>query len=639
MSNRKMIFAVVVFIVFGLFIHSFANPDSDAEPVDKGNQNYEQNENNNNDGSQNVDEIYEQEDNEVNAPGNLVEKPRNNPTIPTALDTDYNSLKKAIKDGEKIINNEEVEEFIESIAEELGVEIKEGLGLITAGSTQNNVTTKANTIKRLIAKVKTYVEDKLKETVDYSNVVLNSILESSNTTFVSVLDNLKKEIKDETIKVKELKDKVSYINNVNSLIIRARELEAELLKQIENAEITLVPSTTNLINTNITLELEIKIEDQALVSSYEILDEEDNVLSTDKEAVITQNGEYIARVTFVTEEEKLSKKLLVDNIDKESPIVQIIVIPKTKYGEIFGKEVIITGEVDASENNIKSHWFEITNPDGTTSKSYNLNTNELSYSFNLDTTKGSGEYTIRYVATDKAGNRNDDPKYTNSTVKTIIVDATDPVAKFSPNGTENWVNYRVDFTVSTDDFGSGIKVAKTKWKATQPEISEFATGLESSHTVPKEYTNEECYLWVYLEDYVGNWSITSSNAFKIDRVEPKITGVENGGIYKDEVTINIEEDRIASITVNEEEISLGTNNQYIFTEEKQYNIVVRDVAGNESIVNFEIYSDVIEMIEHVGQTDDGSALQIKSADNDITLYKKETEFDDVSNQEYIEVLE
>ena len=56
-----------------------------------------------------------------------------------------------------------------------------------------------------------------------------------------------------------------------------------------------------------------------------------------------------------------------------------------------------------------------------------MGTNDLSYSFTLDTSKGSGEYQIRYVATDKAGNRNDDPGYTNSTIKTLIVDASAPI--------------------------------------------------------------------------------------------------------------------------------------------------------------------------------------------------------------------
>jgi hypothetical protein len=86
----------------------------------------------------------------------------------------------------------------------------------------------------------------------------------------------------------------------------------------------------------------------------------------------------------------------------------------------------ITGVVAADELNLKSHWFEITNPDGSYTYENVANSTNLSHSFTLDTSKGSGQYKIRYVATDKAGNRSDDPAYTNSTVRTVQVDAQKP---------------------------------------------------------------------------------------------------------------------------------------------------------------------------------------------------------------------
>ncbi len=137
-------------------------------------------------------------------------------------------------------------------------------------------------------------------------------------------------------------------------------------------------------------------------------------------------------------------------IDKTAPVARINVIPAKQVAGLFGKEVLIIGEVDSSEENIRSHWFEITNPDGSKSYAHNLNTNALSYSFNLDTTKGSGTYIIRYVATDIAGNRSDDPGFSNPTVVTVNVDSTDPQTTINVSEV-----YQGKFTVSglaTDNY-------------------------------------------------------------------------------------------------------------------------------------------------------------------------------------------
>lgn len=111
-------------------------------------------------------------------------------------------------------------------------------------------------------------------------------------------------------------------------------------------------------------------------------------------------------------------------IDNTAPVASITA-PDTD-GKILSGTITVTGEVNTEEANIKSHWFEITNPDGSKSHVHNLNTSDKSYSFTLDTSFGDGEYKIRYVATDKAGNRSDDPGFSNPTIRTLIVDNTAP---------------------------------------------------------------------------------------------------------------------------------------------------------------------------------------------------------------------
>lgn len=110
-------------------------------------------------------------------------------------------------------------------------------------------------------------------------------------------------------------------------------------------------------------------------------------------------------------------------LDNVAPVASIDIQSPTGAGDIHRSTVRVTGSVDPSEPNIKSHWFEIINPDGSRSYSYNMNTASLAYGFDLDTSKGDGEYRIRYVATDALGNRSD---VNGSTIRTITVDNTPP---------------------------------------------------------------------------------------------------------------------------------------------------------------------------------------------------------------------
>lgn len=113
-------------------------------------------------------------------------------------------------------------------------------------------------------------------------------------------------------------------------------------------------------------------------------------------------------------------------VDKTAPVASINVQSPAGTGDLHRDTVHVTGVVDSTELNMKSHWFEITNPDGSLSYSLDFTTSKLTYSFDLDTSKGDGQYKIRYVATDKAGNRNDDPNYSDPTIRTITVDNTAP---------------------------------------------------------------------------------------------------------------------------------------------------------------------------------------------------------------------
>lgn len=88
----------------------------------------------------------------------------------------------------------------------------------------------------------------------------------------------------------------------------------------------------------------------------------------------------------------------------------------------------------ASDNfEIRSHWFEVKAPGGEHFYKYFPTTShEVSFYLSELAPVVEGDYVVRYVVTDKAGNRNDDPGYANSETKMITVTfsvvVTDPPA-------------------------------------------------------------------------------------------------------------------------------------------------------------------------------------------------------------------
>ncbi len=103
-------------------------------------------------------------------------------------------------------------------------------------------------------------------------------------------------------------------------------------------------------------------------------------------------------------------------------------------------DALITGT--ATDNiKIKTHWFEIIDPNNKSFAflKYTNKTNVETVSFKLSELKDQqdnlinlvdGEYRIRYVVTDAAGNRNDDPDFQNPTIHTLYLD----VAPSIPTG-------------------------------------------------------------------------------------------------------------------------------------------------------------------------------------------------------------
>ncbi|WP_052343677.1 S-layer homology domain-containing protein [Bacillus massiliigorillae] len=97
--------------------------------------------------------------------------------------------------------------------------------------------------------------------------------------------------------------------------------------------------------------------------------------------------------------------------------------------------------------------------------------------------------------------------------------------------------------------------------------------IANGSTVEKEGTYQ-----LIVTDAAGNKTTMS---FEIDKTAPEVTGVTNQGVYETTVTIGFNE---GEATLNGELIQNGTE----LKQEGQYQLIVTDFAGNQTVVNFTI---------------------------------------------------
>lgn len=127
-------------------------------------------------------------------------------------------------------------------------------------------------------------------------------------------------------------------------------------------------------------------------------------------------------------------------IDRTAPIGATISVHGVAQNEnVYRGPITVTGSVDVSVTDVKSHWFEIKGPATTKYAGHNISANKCvlndtktQCTFTLDVSEGDGEYKIRYVVADQLGNRNDSQA---ASVKSIAIDNTAPnTSNVSLNG-------------------------------------------------------------------------------------------------------------------------------------------------------------------------------------------------------------
>ncbi|WP_052343680.1 S-layer homology domain-containing protein [Bacillus massiliigorillae] len=162
-------------------------------------------------------------------------------------------------------------------------------------------------------------------------------------------------------------------------------------------------------------------------------------------------------------------------------------------------------------------------------------------------TKNAGQYKVTYQVTDSQ------KATVTKTIKVVVKDVTAPVV----TGVTNKGIYKSSVTIR---FNEGKATLNGK---------AFTSGTE----VKAEGTYE-----LVVTDEAGN---VTKLSFTIDMTTPVVTGVTNEGKYNASVTIRFNEGKA---TLNGKSFTSGTE----VKDEGTYKLIVTDLAGNQTIVNFVI---------------------------------------------------
>lgn len=249
----------------------------------------------------------------------------------------------------------------------------------------------------------------------------------------------------------------------------------------------------------------------------------------------TDSTYYLADGSFG----KMLTNLYKFTLDNTNPQATVSVTPLTNG---YGKGTLqVTGLVDPAEENVQTHWFEIKGPglpaggklvgDIYSSPAVSRTANE--YVFNWDTTGLNGTYTIRYVATDKAGNRNDCFRGTavgcvdSTAILTVTIDNTNPTISASLSDTLiGGGDANPTLTLVLNDALSGIDYSQYRIldAAAQNMSGHGWVDVESGDPVDVSgLADGEYVLRARTFDNAGNKKSGADVRFIVDRTAPAVT--------------------------------------------------------------------------------------------------------------------
>jgi len=218
--------------------------------------------------------------------------------------------------------------------------------------------------------------------------------------------------------------------------------------------------------------------------------------------------------------------------------------------------------------------------------------------------KTAGFHTLTAIAMDSNGTMY---SWTPASQVVTIVGVGDTQA---PGGT---------ITISTDTgdkFTRGTVTATLKTDEPIKISNEWAPTAGTSNTEFKKVHSDNGTFDVEIEDVAGNKTVLSYAITQIDRVNPVIQGVVEGGIYAGPVEFTVDEANLARIVVDDYETTDTT-----VAGEREHTIEVFDKAGNSTTVTF-IIDMTAPALSHLiaTQNPDGTyTLSVRTNDPSATV--------------------
>ena len=297
----------------------------------------------------------------------------------------------------------------------------------------------------------------------------------------------------------------------------------------------------------------------------------------------------------------------INKIDKEKPTIILSQNGTTKPIKMANIEVTATDNLSGIKS-IKYLWSIESEDVGE-----NDITNVLEEGNTIATPEVTGEYYLWVLVEDNVGNKN------KLRSNIFILDNTEPEIKISQNGTTETIK-SANTEVTAADNLSGVSSTKFLWSTKSENVAEneIINVLEEGNTITTPKVTGEYYLWVLVEDNVGNKAIVRSNAFILDNTAPTLEIENIPETYTNgNVTVNIKaNEQIQEI----EGWTLSSDKQ---TLTKEYNdnteetIEVRDLVGNETNANIRI-NKIDRESPTIRLSQNGTTEAVKEANIEVT---------------------
>ena len=293
---------------------------------------------------------------------------------------------------------------------------------------------------------------------------------------------------------------------------------------------------------------------------------------TNADLVVDTNGTYTAYVKDAVGNTNTCD-VSVNKIDKTAPTLSIT--SNATSGTWTKNNVTLTLVGDDGAGSGVDH-YEI-NENGTWTTTENI----LNFTSNMNET-------LTFRAIDRIGNISEERSFE------VKIDKTAPVAVFEPDENKIYAKSQA-LKVTVSDLASGVASDKLKYQWTQsseaPAANTFTTSFTNEDTIVKSNdSGNNWYLWVYIEDTVGNSAILSSKEFYLDNTPPScnISIDSNGYTLNKVLTINSSDEHVGGVSYSWDGTNYGSDNTQSITSNGTYVGYVKDALGNTTSCSVDI---------------------------------------------------